>query len=306
MIRFAAASALRAGDAQFAGLDAEQLTPAARQSLLAQAHGSAERLRILLATAMFLAETEHAPCIDLELAQRAGALQPAEAVEAPAPLPVRMSQRQLGLILAAWTILSVGSGVLLDEAIRAPQPARPDVNAPAASAPPPGPPAPHATAPVSQPEAAQSAPGPAALPATTAPAAQPQNQAPPAVTAVQIPAPAPAAAPAPTPAIAPPAVPPPSPVRVVLVRFFLASPGAAPRARFVEQRLSAAGFIVHMIPDTRLPPPRAAAVVYFHAEDAAIAQRAEAAAVLLETRPVLVRTVSPRRPVRGTIEFLLP
>jgi hypothetical protein len=91
-----------------------------------------------------------------------------------------------------------------------------------------------------------------------------------------------------------------------LVRFFLASPGAAPRARFVEQRLSAAGFIVHMIPDTRLPPPRAAAVVYFHAEDAAIAQRAEAAAVLLETRPVLVRTVSPRRPVRGTIEFLLP
>ena len=86
----------------------------------------------------------------------------------------------------------------------------------------------------------------------------------------------------------------------------LASPGAAPRARFIEQRLAEAGFITRMVPDTRVPPPRAAAVVYFHREDEVIAQRAERTALLLATRPVFARAASQRRPVRGTIEFMLP
>jgi len=51
--------------------NADLLTPEARRFLLPQACGSAERLRLLMATAMFRPETEHALRIDLDLAGRA-------------------------------------------------------------------------------------------------------------------------------------------------------------------------------------------------------------------------------------------
>ena len=282
MIRFATPRTLAPVAAQMAALDpdADLLTPEARQWLMAQARGSAERLRILMATAMFLAETEHAPHIDLNLAQRAGALQPDDPPETSVRPPYASPQRlKWGLALAAWTALSVASGMALDAALRAPHSQFPA-------------PAPDTMVLASTSIAVPTVP--AALPATGTPATSPGPAAPPPMG--QVDAHAPAA----------PVAPPRSPVPVVTVRFFLASPGAAPRARFIEQRLAEAGFITRMVPDTRVPPPRAAAVVYFHREDEVIAQRAERTALLLATRPVFAHAASQRRPVRGTIEFMLP
>jgi hypothetical protein len=316
MIRLATAGASGPVAAQMAALDpdADLLTPEARQWLLAQARGSAERLRILMATAMFLAETEHAPSIDLDLAQRAGALQPDESPEASVTPPHAMPQRlKWGLALAAWTVLCVASGMALDAAIRVPY-VKPAAPAPDIAF--------LASTPIALPTAPAGLPAAGGTVASHGPAAASSTDQPP----------APLAAP-PTPVIprhqattndavatqkldaaiaslgapaAPPVAPPPRPVPVVMVRFFLASPGAAPRARFIEQRLAEAGFITRMVPDTRVPPPRTASVVYFHAEDAATAQRAEATAVLLATRPVFARNTPQRRPVRGTIELMLP
>jgi hypothetical protein len=298
MIRFAT----RAAPAAAPDAPAEEtigLSPEARQFLLARAGGDAARLRMLMRTAMFLAETENAPEIDIDLARRAAALQPAHQ---PAALraPAWATKRRLRLAgaLAVWSALCLAGGMALERGMLAPgagQEAAPGATAPGSA---PAPAAANATGKVQPPGGAASAAAqPPASPAPVPAAAPRVSQA--------APQPRPDAA---TPPQAPPAtaVRPPASVPLVLLRFYLASPGAAPRARFIEQRLQAAGFIVRTVPDARLPPPRGAAVVFFHPQDAALARRAEAASALLTARPLLVRTSPARRPPQGMIEFLLP
>lgn len=314
MSRAATAFARRSLAAQLAVMDAnpDWMTPDAREALLTEAKGSSERLRILLATTLFLAETEDAPRIDLELAQRAGALQPQrEEIAVLSHKPRRSWQPALrGLGAVALCLCSGLAGMALDQRLH---PLSRVAGVPATSAPAGGALAcaPGATAAVPAPHTATALPtaaaqttsvagAPAAPPVQTAPAAAapPAIAAPPQAVGPSVTAPpdSPQAPPAPAPAAIP----------VAQVRFFLSSPGSAPKARFVEQRLAASGFIVRTVPDLGLRGPRHAAVVYFYAGDRDIARRAEAASLLISSKPILAAARGRRAPPRGTIELLLP
>jgi hypothetical protein len=328
MTRVAPAEARGALAAQLAtfGSGEKHLTQEARDTLLTQARGNPEKLRLLVATAMFLAETEDSHQIDADLARRAATLQPAKR-NVPVARKQKAEKRHPFLWATAIMLWTVGSGLLgavieanvsrlpqasgqtvqPPQATQAPASPQPQNLASSQSTPPPAP-AQAAAQHLPQP-APPTAPPPTAStqPATAAPSpAAPAT--PPATAASQ-----PAAAPA-TPAPQPPPqaqeatqirpAPPPA-VPVVQIHFFLASPESAPRARFVEQRLAAAGFIVRALPENRLPP-RSAEIVYFRPQDEALARQAETASLILTARPVLARWHGRRLPPPGTIELLLP
>jgi hypothetical protein len=287
-----------------------KLTPDGHQALAEAAHGDTRRMNMLLTTASFLAETEHAPAIDGDLMRRAAELQPRtttiQAADSGRWLGSRRPRRT-GLLpmLAGMAVLAACVVLLLvtrhgGPAQPMPMPAASHVEGVASAS------APRETVPVpmttlvkgAAPVAAQAAPASAAAAKAAAAALPPEDTLlpalPPAVAVVA----------------APGMVAPPIARRTanphVIVKFFMRSPGSPPRARFIQQRLLASWFVVHMIPDVGDAPPRAAAVLYFHREDAAAAAQVKEAATLLTAPPILVGNGRLRWPPRGTIELILP
>jgi hypothetical protein len=278
-----------------------KLTPDGHQALAEAAHGDTRRMNMLLTTASFLAETEHAPAIDGDLMRRAAELQPRtttiQAADSGRWLGSRRPRRT-GLLPMLAGVAVLAACIVLLLVTRHGGPAQP-MPMPAAS---------HVVGVASASVPRETVP----VPMTTLA----QAAAPVAAEAVPASAAATKAAAAALPAedtllpAAPGMVAPPIARRTanphVIVKFFMRSPGSPPRARFIEEHLLASWFVVHMIPDVGDAPPRAAAVLYFHREDAAAAAQVKEAATLLTAPPILVGNGRRRWPPRGTIELILP
>jgi hypothetical protein len=274
-----------------------QITQDACFAMYDHAQGSRQRLRILAATAAYLAETENAPAIDVDIVDRAAALQPVSLVPVPANARAQASRWWY------WALGGASCGVcvalLLHLRIGVPelQPMAAQPGAAARLAPASGSGAPHATLPVVSAPAAQqaaAATGGAPQPAATQPAApQPATPAPQMAPAPQASNTPPAAA---TAAQAPP---------VVQIRFYLASPGSPAYARFLEARLVAAGYVVRAIPDLSPRPPRRPTLVYFHPGDADVEAQVASRAMITDGKPILARHHR-GAPPHGFVELVLP
>jgi hypothetical protein len=268
------------------GMPPDFVTEEAQAAILEESGGRERRLHMLLATAMFLAETEHASQIDLALAERAASLQPAEPPAPSADLwpAVRRNDysplRIMGVPLAAMA-LAGAVFVVWPRSMPAPAPAATTTasSEPATKTP------------------TLAAPPPATASATPEPARHLILSPPPQFLDSE------ASSAAAFPAVAHLA---PRPTRVLL-HFFIFSPGSAPRARFIEQHLRAAGYEVRMLPELTRPPRRGAMVRFFHAPDRDIASLLENATELLATEPTLLPATRHRHvPPPGTIELFIP
>jgi hypothetical protein len=267
------------------GMPADFVAPDAQAAILEQCGSSKRRLHMLLATAVFLAETEHASHIDLALAQRAASLQPPEQPPTPDFWPVIRRKDYSSLRIIAVPIAAMAlAGAFFTMWPRSMPASAPVATAAASSA---------STTKV----ASVSTPPPAAISASAEPAQHLTLSPPPQFLDSEAPSPA---------AYAPIGHLVPHPT-CVLLHFFVFSPGSAPRARFLEQHLRAAGYEVRMLPELTRPPRRGAMVRFFHAPDRPIACLVENATVLLATEPTLLPATHHRHvPPAGTIELFIP
>ncbi|HTZ72151.1 MAG TPA: hypothetical protein VMB71_15955 [Acetobacteraceae bacterium] len=250
------------------------VTPDARGAVIAEAKGGRQKLHMLLATALFLAEREHRPRVDLALLQRAASLQGAP--EPTAPQAARRAPRLLIPAIAGLSLVAVLATVFLM-------------------------PPPSAKAPVIAP------PVRAAIVVPTIVVTIDEAFLQPVAPVVQVPAmltpPAPAVSVVAT-ANALPAAP---PVPTLRLSFPSDSPDAATQARAARSALQAAGFLVNFSPDRSDSPPTAAVLRYYYAADKAAADRVAQTTGLQFTTPELVPVADRRSPpAPGTIELYLP
>ncbi len=291
------------------------ITPDARGALMTYAHGGRQRLHMLVATALFLAEKEQRPRVDLTLVQRAAALQGSELPELPERHVVAGPSfwETRGPALAAGVLLGVMAVLAVQRALFPPaKPVAPVAQASIAPvvAPPAAPmPAMHATAPApAQPAApahavqTENAVHAAAKPANAVIPAPPIL---PALTAVAPPAPAPVLPPpfvgqSKTAAAWRPAEPAPN----LVLRFSADTNDSLAGA--VSATLERAGFTVTQMPQT-MPAGAQASLHYFYADDAKAAERVRSALYLGYTKPVFVYAGRQKPPpAPGTIELFLP
>ncbi len=280
------------------GHPADLLTDDAVDEVAAYASGSMARLRTALASALFLAATEHAPRIDRSHVSRAIASLPQDAApsaEPPAPIvsPRFRFNRPLPLIASGSAAAALLVVLLL--ASRPMHGPTPPATTPAIVRTPANPaPAAQQAAPPDEPKAAATAPLPPApsqpprlsavtdaAPQTTGPV--PANPPPEQVQAQQPPAPAP-----PAPSIAPPApalaaasppkakpaaLPSPTPANTtVVLRYRPNDQQAVDKLAFLTTRLKKGGY--QRVFSYPLPAPsrgsaavRGSAIEYFYAQD---------------------------------------
>jgi hypothetical protein len=267
------------------------ISEAACAALLTYADGDERLLGMLLATLFFVAETDDLDRVDLPQVEQAIALQPASRAlvtldvrAAPHAAPAPRSPHVCTIFAGGAASFMLGAVAYLVAQTSLVQPPKTYT-------------APHSAA--SRPAAAPPA-------VTTAPpraSSAVPNEAAPRMSPAQ------AAQATPGARLAPLVTLPASTIRPILhLRFFMASAGAAPRARFIQQRLEAAGFLVVVTPNFWQRPPPIASLWYFYPGDQQIAQRAAHDALLLDRPAILASRQGLRRarPPPGTLELFVP
>jgi hypothetical protein len=290
------------------------ITPDARGALMTYAHGGRKRLHMLVATALFLAEKEQRPRVDLTLVQRAAALHGSELPALPErhALAAPSFWESRGPALAAGVLLGVMAVLAVQRALFTPSkpvPVAATVTH-AAESPPAPPPKPVVAAPAAAPKPVQAAVQPQSAVHAEVKPAKPVISAPVAAPAVAVVAP-----PAP-PAVMPPPIlsqsrtaaawRPTAPAPNLVLRYSADTNASLAGARAVTATLERSGFTVTQVPQS-MPGGAQASLHYFYAEDAKTADRVRRALYLGYTKPVFVfvgRHQTP--PAPGTIELFLP